>query len=96
MTRASDVPRTRLLPIGWGRVPELRIQGGPKLRVKRSDAGFEVLPKRWIVERTFAWISRNRWLGRDFERYATFLGGSSVMCANQFQIRGRSYRFLSE
>jgi transposase len=40
--------------------------------VKRSDAaGFEVLPKRWIVERTFAWISRNRRLTRDFERYAT-------------------------
>jgi len=40
--------------------------------VKRSDAtGFEVLPKRWIVERTFAWISRNRRLARDFERYAT-------------------------
>jgi transposase len=40
--------------------------------VKRSDAaGFEVLPKRWIVERTFAWISRNRRLARDFECYAT-------------------------
>ena len=40
--------------------------------VKRSDAaGFEALPKRWIVERTFAWISRNRRLARDFERYAT-------------------------
>jgi transposase len=39
--------------------------------VKRSDvARFEVLPKRWIVERTFAWISRNRRLARDFERYA--------------------------
>ncbi len=39
--------------------------------VKRSDAvGFEVLPKRWIVERTLAWISRNRRLARDFERYA--------------------------
>ena len=30
-----------------------------------------MLPKRWIVERTFAWISRNRRLARDFERYAT-------------------------
>src|SRR5437870_735930 len=40
--------------------------------VKRADAsGFEVLSKRWIVERTFAWISRNRRLARDFERYAT-------------------------
>jgi transposase len=40
--------------------------------VNRSDAkGFVVLPKRWIVERTLAWISRNRRLMRDFERYAT-------------------------
>jgi transposase len=38
--------------------------------VKRSDLRrFVVLPKRWIVERTFAWISRNRRLMRDFERY---------------------------
>ncbi|QND72889.1 IS5 family transposase [Tardiphaga robiniae] len=38
--------------------------------VKRSDLHrFVVLPKRWIVERTFAWISRNRRLMRDFERY---------------------------
>ncbi len=40
--------------------------------VKRSDAHrFVVLPKRWIVERTFAWISRNRRLAREFERYAS-------------------------
>jgi transposase len=39
--------------------------------VKRSDlAGFEVLPKSWIVERTFAWISRDCRPARDFERYA--------------------------
>jgi transposase len=39
---------------------------------KRPEAiGFEILSKRWIVERTFAWISRNRRLARDFERYAT-------------------------
>jgi transposase len=41
--------------------------------VKRLDGivGFEVLPKRWIVERTIAWISHCRRLSRDFERYAT-------------------------
>jgi transposase len=39
--------------------------------VKRSDLHkFVILPKRWIVERTFAWISRYRRLARDFERYA--------------------------
>jgi transposase len=38
--------------------------------VKRSDLHrFVVLPKRCIVERTFAWISRNRRLMRDFERH---------------------------
>jgi putative transposase len=29
--------------------------------------GFHVLPKRWVVERTFSWISRYRRLSRDFE-----------------------------
>lgn len=39
--------------------------------VKRTELHrFVVLPKRWIVERTLAWISRNRRLARDFERYA--------------------------
>jgi putative transposase len=40
--------------------------------IKRSDIakGFVVLPKRWVVERTLAWISRNRRLARDFECYA--------------------------
>src|SRR5665213_1648005 len=40
--------------------------------VKRNEAHkFVVVPKRWIVERTLGWISRNRRLCRDFERYAT-------------------------
>ena len=37
--------------------------------VKRSDnvVGFVVLPKRWIVERTFAWIGRYRRMSTDYE-----------------------------
>ncbi len=38
--------------------------------VRRCDKHkFVVLPKRWIVERTIGWISRNRRLARDFERH---------------------------
>ena len=35
-----------------------------------ADAGFVVLPKRWVIERTFAWACINRRLARDIERFA--------------------------
>jgi transposase len=43
-------------------LPHLAIQ-----IVKRSDQGFVVLPMRWVVERTLAWLNRCRRLAKDFE-----------------------------
>ena len=57
--------------------------GGPKLKaaledigngtleiITRSDTaqGFKILPRRWVVERTFAWLNRCRRLARDWEK----------------------------
>jgi putative transposase len=48
-----------------------------------DQIGFHVLPRRWAVERTFAWISRNRRLAKDFEgtiaSAEAFLYAASVM-----------------
>lgn len=41
--------------------------------IKRSDdkGKFKILPKRWIVERTFSWISNNRRNSKDYEHSTT-------------------------
>jgi putative transposase len=54
--------------IDW--VYKLRRRGKVTLEiVKRTDdiQGFKVLPKRWIVERTFGWLGRWRRLSKDYE-----------------------------
>jgi transposase len=45
--------------------------------VKHSEAkrGFVLLPRRWVVERDFAWTSRFRRLAKDYERLPNTLAG---------------------
>jgi transposase len=62
--------------------------------VKHTEAkrGFVLLPRRWVVERSFAWAARFRRLARDYERLATTLGAfhflafACLMIANLFRI----------
>jgi len=53
-------------------------QHGIKLAVVKhpqAKRGFVLLPRRWVVERSFAWAARFRRLARDYERLATTLAG---------------------
>ena len=64
----------------------------PRLRleiVKRSDdiMGFLVLPRRWVVERTFSWFGRNRRLAKDFENLAETLATFVTLSSIQLTLR---------
>jgi putative transposase len=64
----------------------------PRLRlaiVKRCDTvkGFAVLPRRWVVERTFSWFGRNRRLAKDFENLAETLATFVTLACIQLAIR---------
>jgi transposase len=66
------------------KVPVLRVE-----IVKRSgDAkGFVVLPRRWVVERTFSWFGRNRRLAKDFENLAETLATFVTLASIQLAVR---------
>ena len=56
--------------------------------VRRCDRHrFVVLPKRWIVERTIGWISRNRRLARDFERHCRIAASFVRMAMIRIMLR---------
>ncbi len=64
----------------------------PKLEVaviKRSDAvrGFQVLPKRWVVERTFGWLMPHRRLVRDYEETQSSATGFIFLALIRLMLR---------
>jgi transposase len=66
------------------KVPSLRME-----IVKRTDdtSGFVVLPRRWVVERTFSWFGRNRRLVKDFENLVDTLAAFVAIASIQIAIR---------
>ena len=57
---------------------EAAAKAGIKLEVVRlpqAKRGFVLLPRRWVVERSFGWLARFRRLARDYERLAATLAG---------------------
>ena len=57
--------------------------------VRRSAevAGFAVLPRRWVVERTFSWFGRNRRLAKDFENLSETLATFVTLASIQLALR---------
>ena len=49
--------------------------------------GFEVIPRRWVIERTFGWIGRNRRLAKDFEHLIENSSAMVVVAIIQFLAR---------
>ena len=45
------------------------------VKLAEAKKGFVLLPRRWVVERSFGWAARFRRLARDYERLETTIGG---------------------
>lgn len=77
---AGPIFKTELAKI----LPNLQIE-----IVKRSDTakGFVILPRRWVVERTLAWLNRCRRLAKDFENLSIKSLGFLRMASIRFMLR---------
>ena len=49
------------------------------VKLPESKRGFVLLPRRWVVERSFAWTARFRRLARDYERWPETLAGLHLL-----------------
>ena len=54
---------------------------------KKTGRGFQVLPRRWVVERTFAWLGRSRRLSKDYERKTTSSEGQVYVASSRLMLR---------
>lgn len=57
------------------------------VRLPEARKGFVLLPRRWVVERSFAWMGRFRRLARDYERLSQHLAGYHWLTAIMLALR---------
>jgi transposase len=81
---ADNGYNARQVDAAVAQVPVLRLE-----IVKRSDdtKGFVVLPRRWVVERTFSWFGRNRRLAKDYENLSETLAAFVTFACIQIAVR---------
>lgn len=53
----------------------------------KTGSGFQVLPRRWVVERTLAWLGRFRRLSKDYERKSTSSEGHVYIASIRLMLR---------
>jgi transposase len=63
------------------------------VKLPEAKRGFVLLPRRWVVERCFAWLTRFRRLARDFERLPDTLAGLHYV-AFAMLLLGRAVKLL--
>lgn len=86
------VPRLRVVfaDEGYAATPPglvWRLYGWAFTLVRRTRPGFVLLPKRWVVERTFAWLGGYRRLAKDYERLPAVSEGMVQLSAVRLMIR---------
>lgn len=71
----------------------LRTDAGQHRRGKLDPGrGFQVVPRRWVVERTLAWLSRNRRLARDYEERESSEEAWMYLAMTRLLLRRRARR----
>jgi len=61
------------------------------VKLPEARKGFMLLPRRWVVERSFGWMARLRHLARDYERLASTLEGLHYVAFSMLMLHNAAH-----